>query len=449
MKLKKQLYADIAKVEDQEDGTIKVWGFASSGSVDADGETITPEAMKAALPDYMKFGAVREMHQPLAAGTAIEASVGEDGKTWFGAHIVDPVAITKVQTKVYKGFSIGGKVTERDTMNKSIIKGLNLVEVSLVDRPCNPDAVMTVFKVEGTPEDDVNELAELLDNGTVTPAEVLALVKASKEAKPADTVIEPAPEDVSKMDTPTGDTVQKGMYTVSAFAQTLSSLAYLCEDVTWEAEYEGDNSPLPQALKDWVATGIGLFTAMAQEEAQELAATLQNAVAKGTATTPLQKRLQNAQTDTDGIAKAGAKYSKTTKATLANLEKAIGEACDHLKALGYQDAEEDEEDGTSKAATVDNGSTSEDAISKALAPINEQLQKVQKENEDLNKKLEALGKQAAPGRALLKVLSKGQDALPDVTNQAEQVEAPPEGTPARAEFELRKVFQAGGTTVIK
>ena len=83
-----KLYGEISKTEAQDDGTIKVWGFASSTAVDSDGDTITAEAMKAALPDYMKFGAVREMHQAKAAGTAIEAEVQEDGRTYFGAHIV-------------------------------------------------------------------------------------------------------------------------------------------------------------------------------------------------------------------------------------------------------------------------------------------------------------------------------------------------------------------------
>ena len=79
-----KLYAEISKVEDQDDGTIKVWGWASSESVDSDGETITADAMKAALPDYMKFGAVREMHQAKAAGTAIEIVVNEEGKKVSG-----------------------------------------------------------------------------------------------------------------------------------------------------------------------------------------------------------------------------------------------------------------------------------------------------------------------------------------------------------------------------
>ena len=108
-----KLYAEIAKMEAQDDGTVKVWGYASSEAVDSDGEVIAAEAMKAAIPDYMKFGAVREMHGQNAAGTAIEINVEDDGRTFFGAHIVDPVAVTKVKTGVYKGFSIGGSYRPR------------------------------------------------------------------------------------------------------------------------------------------------------------------------------------------------------------------------------------------------------------------------------------------------------------------------------------------------
>lgn len=148
-----KLYAEIAKMEAQDDGTVKVWGYASSEAVDSDGEIIAAEAMKAAIPDYMKFGAVREMHGSSAAGTAIEINVEDDGRTFFGAHIVDPVAVTKVKTGVYKGFSIGGSVTARDELNKSQITGLKLTEISLVDRPANPDAVFTCYKAD-KPKDD-------------------------------------------------------------------------------------------------------------------------------------------------------------------------------------------------------------------------------------------------------------------------------------------------------
>lgn len=155
-----KLYAEIAKMEAQDDGTVKVWGYASSEAVDSDGEIIAAEAMKAAIPDYMKFGAVREMHGSNAAGTAIEINVEDDGRTFFGAHIVDPVAVTKVKTGVYKGFSIGGSVTARDELNKSQITGLKLTEISLVDRPANPDAVFTCYKADKPKDEEEAEKEE-------------------------------------------------------------------------------------------------------------------------------------------------------------------------------------------------------------------------------------------------------------------------------------------------
>ena len=180
-----KLYAEISKTESQDDGTIKVWGYASSEAVDSDGETVTAEAMKAAIPDYMKWGAVREMHQPSAAGTAIECRVEDDGRTLFGAHIVDSEAVKKVQANVYKGFSIGGKVTSRDELNKSIIKGLKLVEISLVDRPANPEAVITVCKIDGDADQEpaVDALADLLNKGAISAERLLELALADLPAE--------------------------------------------------------------------------------------------------------------------------------------------------------------------------------------------------------------------------------------------------------------------------
>ena len=168
-----KLYAEIAKIEAQDDGTVKVWGYASSEAVDSDGEIIAAEAMKAAIPDYMKFGAVREMHGSNAVGTAIEINVEDDGRTFFGAHIVDPVAVTKVKTGVYKGFSIGGSVTARDELNKSQITGLKLTEISLVDRPANPDAVFTCFKADKPKEEEetADKDDEPADKTDETPAD--------------------------------------------------------------------------------------------------------------------------------------------------------------------------------------------------------------------------------------------------------------------------------------
>src|SRR5258705_8941706 len=73
-----RLYGAIEKVEPQDDGTVRVHGIATSETVDDQDEIVRADAMRAALPDYMRFPALREMHQLLAAGTTLEAEVGDE-----------------------------------------------------------------------------------------------------------------------------------------------------------------------------------------------------------------------------------------------------------------------------------------------------------------------------------------------------------------------------------
>src|SRR5574337_1020838 len=115
-----QRYAPISKMESQPDGTIKVWGIASTEAVDNDGEVIKADAMKAALPDYMAWGAIREMHQPIAAGTCLEANVNAQGETVICAHIVDEGSVKKVQTGVLKGFWHGPGIGPRRELERDL-----------------------------------------------------------------------------------------------------------------------------------------------------------------------------------------------------------------------------------------------------------------------------------------------------------------------------------------
>lgn len=438
MSAKKRLYASIEKVEDQDDGTVKVWGYASTGDQDSDGETVTPEAMKAALPDYMKFGAVREMHQSTAAGTAIEAEVQDTGKTWFGAHIVDPVAVKKVQTGVYKGFSIGGKVTERDTADRKVIKGLNLIEVSLVDRPANPNAVFTMYKAAGTPADDVDALAELLDAGAVTPGQLLAYAGELQKAAEA-------------------DNIKKGMYQLEMFSSVLQSVGYLVSDTAWDAEYEGDNSPLPAALFAWFKQGVDLFRQLTIEETEELVADLQTRVGTQEAVSLAEKAA-----DADDLQKRGARFSKSTKAALKAAHDACKAADTALAALKYEDAEDEPEEESAAKSGDDAGEGTEpaadpaDAPAKAASvsdtdgtPLRKSLEDALARIEKAEQELDTLRKTAAPGKALLKSF-KGNHTVTTAVSKSEDVgtdnelapteAAPPEGTPERAAYEMRKVF---------
>ncbi len=140
-----RFYAPIAKVDAAER---MVWGYASTDAEDDQGEIITRDALEAALGDYLKFANIREMHQMSAVGVAEEAGVDEKG-LYVGARIVDPRAWDKVTSGVYKGFSVGGKVRARDARNRHVITALALTEISLVDRPANPEAVFDCWKAEG------------------------------------------------------------------------------------------------------------------------------------------------------------------------------------------------------------------------------------------------------------------------------------------------------------
>lgn len=359
MKLKK-LFGAIQKVNDQDDGTIIVEGIASTEEVDSDGETVLANAIKTAIPDYMKFGAVREMHQPLAAGTALDITVGEDGVTLIKAHIVDAEAIKKVRTNVYKGFSIGGSVTERDTINKTIITGINLVEVSLVDRPANPGAVITCFKADGI-----------------------------------DLASEATPENLEKA--AGTDDLQKGMYQISDFSDILRNLSYLIRETQWESEYasDGENSVIPAQLVEWLKSGVSIFNQFSEQESAKLVTSVESIVKA--------KQLGGE----DMLAKAGTKFSKATKDSLADIHKTLKDCDSKLAALGYDasDADESAEDEATKTANSD-------ALQKVqsehdLAKAN--LAKVTTERDDLAKRVKELEAQPEAPKAALQDLTKSAD----------------------------------------
>lgn len=151
------IYADITKVDELDDGTINVYGVMASDKLDADGQRTDMQWLRSQIPDFMKWANIREMHRPSAVGTA---SMVEDEGDHFNltAHVVDAEAVKKVQSGVYKGFSIGVKglpgnpyqvrkaMTGEPPAPKGVICGGALIEVSLVDRPAIPDSAFSVVK---------------------------------------------------------------------------------------------------------------------------------------------------------------------------------------------------------------------------------------------------------------------------------------------------------------
>lgn len=165
----------------RDDDKRTVTGYASTEALDSQGEVVEKEAVANALPHYLgeydqekgrfKYGNLREMHQLSAVGKTIQAKVDERG-LYIEGKVVDDNAWKKVKEGVYTGFSIGGKVLKQ---LKNRIKELRLTEISLVDRPANPEAVFSMIKInkagqvtdmqmpEEPPQMEVMEAGAILD----------------------------------------------------------------------------------------------------------------------------------------------------------------------------------------------------------------------------------------------------------------------------------------------
>ena len=158
-------YAEIIKFNKNDDGTITVYGKATSDDLDIDQQICDNDWLSKAMPEWFKSGGnIREQHSSIAAGVAQELETKDDGY-YVSAHIVDPTSIKKVEAKVLKGFSIGIKgprvVRDNKAANGRIIDG-QIVEVSLVDRPANPTCQLVLAKSVGG-ESTLTQVEDLIE----------------------------------------------------------------------------------------------------------------------------------------------------------------------------------------------------------------------------------------------------------------------------------------------
>ncbi len=185
-KIKKvAFYVPFSKVD--EDKKL-VSGIATSEAIDSYGDIVRITAIEKALPEYLEFGNIREMHGPSAVGTIKEHDLDKKKKNLhITVKVVDDAAWEKVIEGVYKGFSIGGNIidavflqvevpasviTDNDEIDEKLLKQyasgeldcekeedtvwvytggfeileLELIEISLVDRPACPEALIDSFK---------------------------------------------------------------------------------------------------------------------------------------------------------------------------------------------------------------------------------------------------------------------------------------------------------------
>lgn len=145
-----------------------VEGFLGDSGVDFDGHMIDQVGYMKAIEEYATWGNVREMHK-----NPIGVLVSHGEKSWnhIVVKIVDDAAWNKVVEGVYKGFSIGGRVLSStwksvsqvppekffglpDIIKNAImdigrilsIESILISEISIVDRPANPRALILAYK---------------------------------------------------------------------------------------------------------------------------------------------------------------------------------------------------------------------------------------------------------------------------------------------------------------
>ena len=138
------------------------------------------DSVSRAIPAFREFPSIKEMHRKdSAAGTGIDITADEVTRTAeVTAHIVDDQAWAKVEAGVYRGFSMGAipRVTRGNDVQE-----LEIFEISLVDRPADPDCTFTTV----CRSVDINGPIEIEDETAPEPAVETPEVPQEAEANRA------------------------------------------------------------------------------------------------------------------------------------------------------------------------------------------------------------------------------------------------------------------------
>lgn len=390
------MYIPFQKVTKKKDGTIEVSGIASRQEIDNDGDITMLEAVREAIPEYMKFGNIREMHSLSAVGTVMEEKIVEELQAWWiKVHIVDPVAVKKVLTGVYKGFSLGGDILDADPMEgvspdgiplRFKITKIRLLEVSLVDRPASPSALIDMVKASKT--------VKAPEHSVVFHKPKASLTKTKETAK-----VEPSP--------------QATKYGNSSFSSSLLSKLSSMSNI----------NPVEQAtnaaLVKLAGNGLDLTKAEGSREfnALEIAELIQFGVQEGIA------YAKASGTDGDGE-EEGDEGDNTEVETEVETEEESEESTEEeTEGESSETSETDEEEG-------EEGGEEEEEESTESEPA-----ELQKSKSGKKKKMKKFAKSTSTDAALLPVV---QQLTKTVSTLQKSVKKLSKGQSAQSTEELRK-----------
>ena len=412
-------FIPLAKMEEQSDGTLHVFGIVTAEQPDLENEVCdyagTKPYYKAKTAEMLKLTSavegmepsmmpLREMHQLSAIGAGRSIEFDDAAKTIkMGFNVVDPVAVTKFKKGVLLGFSQGGEYVG-DLIADPVFDGCkryvaNPAEVSAVDSPCLPVAlvetmkgrVVQLTKANGTTEDvamktDVDRLAQLekqvkdlIEAAKPKPRELTATEKAAV-TRAAAKAVEAHSADFAK-----------GLNEVSWLGDLLEQLHWLCLQTEFERDVEDDGSKVPENLRSAWMKLLAEFKAMAIEEADELAAAGGEGANKAMKITTQEQLTKAAKTLEDHIEKlqevhkaAGEHMKKAHEAVEAKHE-AVGEHIEKCMKAAKEAAEGNEPDeaesDAEKAAKAAKGQADPaltkklDELEKSIAALTDKLSK--------------------------------------------------------------------------
>lgn len=164
-----------------------VYGRATAELIDAHGEVVDFETAKKAFSTWK--GNIREMHQPIAVGSAVKVEFNDETKEIFVQSYISKGAEDtwqKILDGTLKDYSIGAravKKTEKNgtgTQTRLLLQAMS--ELSVVDSGACPGSGLTIVKMDGETPEVAQELAadeiepELVDPVTPEPVAKIALV---------------------------------------------------------------------------------------------------------------------------------------------------------------------------------------------------------------------------------------------------------------------------------
>lgn len=430
---KANFFAPMLKYDEKEN---MAYGYFSTEALDSQGQIVEAAAIEKAISGYMQWGNIREMHQTLAAGVA--KSIKKDDKGWYlSCKVVDPIAQTKCREGVYKGFSIGGlvKTVVEDKMAKGgRITDLELHEISLVDRPANPECRIDIYKIDGAPKKEV----------TAPEAKKVSMPKLKKEARE---------KLVAKM-AEMKKSFKSEVYGIQEALYVMTCIAGLMDGECWEMEQGDDErgqiNRLSAAFALMMEFVRGEFAEQMASMAPEPAASSQDGTAMPQAQAPKAKMENNPEVAsiTEPVNDAHLALAEETKAKEAAILKAQEEA----KAAETAKAEELAKAEALKAETAKAEEAKKAQETADLAKAEEAKKTAEAEalaKVDADKKAEDLQK-LAKAEELLKAketeLAKANDEVVALKAKLEKLaDEPTKGGPALRVVE--KVVGGGEVSV--